>query len=110
MPPTFMESEALLMTLRNLMRNAYDKEKNPAAAPVAASDGNGEVAAKSATAPPAAASAASKKTAKPQATEGKVKDPSVELKKLASLRAAGILTDEEFENAKRRLLTGAAKQ
>jgi transcription-repair coupling factor (superfamily II helicase) len=33
MPPTFMESEAALLTLRNLMRKAYDREKNPDSTP-----------------------------------------------------------------------------
>ncbi|HTL28997.1 MAG TPA: transcription-repair coupling factor, partial [Tepidisphaeraceae bacterium] len=99
MPPTFMESEALLMTLRNLMRNAYDKEKN---APV---DGDGEVAAP-APSKEQPAPAKTQATATP-APKLKSKDQaSVELKKLASLRAAGILTEEEFENAKKRLLSG----
>jgi hypothetical protein len=42
MPPTFMDSEPCLMTLRNLMRTAYDREKNGEPAP----------ATKPATAPP----------------------------------------------------------
>ena len=32
MPPVFMEPETLLMVLKNLLRAAYDREKNPAAA------------------------------------------------------------------------------
>jgi transcription-repair coupling factor (superfamily II helicase) len=37
MPPTFLESETLLMVLRNLLRSAYDREKNAAAPPPAIS-------------------------------------------------------------------------
>jgi transcription-repair coupling factor (superfamily II helicase) len=100
MPPTFLEPEALLMTLRNLMRNAYEKEKNE---PAPSSDGDGKMAAPAVQAAPAP----QKIPAKPQAApveKVKSKDPSIELKKLASLRAAGILTEEEFENAKKRLI------
>jgi hypothetical protein len=32
MPPTFLESETLLMVLRNLLRGAYDREINSAKA------------------------------------------------------------------------------
>ena len=33
MPATFLESDTLLMTLKNLMRAAYDRERNPAPPP-----------------------------------------------------------------------------
>ncbi len=103
MPPTFMESETLLMTLRNLMRNAYDKEKHVSAPP----DLDERAVASPA---PAPSPQPAKAPAKPQAAQApkvNAKDPSVELKKLASLRAAGILTEEEFENAKKRLMASA---
>ena len=36
MPPTYLESETLLMVLRNLLRGAHDRETNPSVAPPAA--------------------------------------------------------------------------
>ena len=76
MPPTFMESETLLMVLRNLMRQAYEREKNGEKVEVA--------------------TAIAADVAQPS-------KPSPQLEKLMSLRDQGVLTDEEFEAAKKRL-------
>jgi hypothetical protein len=71
-----MESETLLMVLRNLMRQAYDREKNGEKVTVA--------------------TAVAADVTQP-------KKPSPQLEKLMSLRDQGVLTDEEFEAAKKRL-------
>jgi transcription-repair coupling factor (superfamily II helicase) len=117
MPASFTEPEPCLMVLRNLMRQAFDREKNGvpvvAVSPVAAPKVE---AAKSqaAAARPAASSPAGQKpaTGKPPVKAApekplapvKVKSGSPELEKLSSLRDQGILTEEEFQNALKRLI------
>jgi hypothetical protein len=109
MPPTFMESETLLMVLRNLMRQAYDREKNGAPSV------DGESAAKAQAAEPAATAdgdgAEKQGEPGPRGTKAAVKamlreagKPNAELEKLTSLREQGILTEEEFEAARKRVL------
>jgi transcription-repair coupling factor (superfamily II helicase) len=99
MPETFMEPEPCLMVLRNLMRQAYDRERNTliATPPVEAN--------KPKAAPPVQ-SAKPPTREKPAAPEkAKAKSIQSELTKLTSLRDQGILTEEEFENARKRLMT-----
>jgi len=83
-PSSYLESETLLMVLKNLMRQAYEKEKTAPPAPPAP--------------PPPPEPPVHKKDGKSIAGE---------LAKLSSLRGAGVLTDEEFENARKRLLAKA---
>ena len=121
MPATFMEPEPCLMVLRNLIRQAYDRERNalstaaesataPAVAPPAAEVAATRPAASaSVPAPPKppekqpkpAPAPSQKKSAKP--TPGKPSAMSPEMEKLTSLREMGVLTDQEFENAVKRL-------
>ena len=61
LPDTFIEPEALLIVLRNLMRQAYDRERNGEPAPVAAAPA--PIEAKSAKSQPT-------KAAKPSKSEG----------------------------------------
>ncbi|HZL38324.1 MAG TPA: transcription-repair coupling factor [Tepidisphaeraceae bacterium] len=152
MPGTFVEPEPCLMVLRNLMRQAHDKQKNMPAvpAPATAQTGGGLAAAQPTAmsasrspdvapskpqkipppAPPDAKEAARVKAAqaasakaseaarqrfqaaseppKPAAPQSAKPGRSIhtELQKLASLRDQGILTQEEFQNAKQRLMAG----
>jgi transcription-repair coupling factor (superfamily II helicase) len=108
MPKTYMEPETCLMVLRNLMRTAYDKET---AAPVppeqqmqsylsdAAPAGS-----KGETPAPAAAPARPTRAKQKPAAQAKPPRPqAAELQVLASLRDQGILTEEEFQVASKRL-------
>jgi transcription-repair coupling factor (superfamily II helicase) len=131
MPATFMQSEALLLTLKNLMRQAHDREQRGELAPEPGKipekppekiphrpkarvvDKEGEVeldevrpvvklggGAKSAVPPrkpPAPAKAAAE-------ARGSLVG---ELEKLVSLRQQGILTEDEFQTLKQRLVAGA---
>jgi transcription-repair coupling factor (superfamily II helicase) len=106
MPPTFMESETLLMVLRNLMRQAYDREKNelPSGDGDAKAQVTGEAASQGGDGNEKArvGGAGTKAAVKGMLREaGK---PNVELEKLTSLREQGILTEEEFEAARKRVL------
>ncbi len=127
MPKTYLEAEPMLLVLRNLMKGAYDREKKAAAAlpqteAVAAPVAEQQVApppvAKPAPTPapeapksmpakgapkagPQQFVAASKKAEAVPALTPKLM---AELEKLSSLRASGILNDQEFENARKRLL------
>jgi hypothetical protein len=138
MPPTFVESEAALMVLRNLMRQALDREQQGEAKPepgqapepkaaavptgsaagaapktkpgssakpqAAAAGGLGNVQQKPAASPArgkVAPGAASKETVPAPLTPKQLAD----LEKLQSLREIGVLTDEEFEAARKRLLS-----
>jgi transcription-repair coupling factor (superfamily II helicase) len=94
MPPSFMESETLLMVLKNLMRGAHDRELKGEPDPIPTKPDK-----KPAGKPPAPPAVAPKAVAKQQASAPSPK----EMEKLKSLRDAGILTEEEFENAKKRL-------
>jgi hypothetical protein len=134
MPATFMASETLLMVLKNLMRQNYDKiqrgelsaepgkapEKPPEkpAAPqrparrVVENDGEMEV--EDSVRP--AVKLGSSREAKPRPSKAVAPPPAQpsvagsfvgELEKLVSLRKSGILTEEEFQAAKKRLLATA---
>ncbi len=98
-PPAYLEPEVLLMALRNLMYNAYQRdlkgEPHPLPTP---------------TQPPPHRKP--QPTPPPPPTRKKtvpvpVSQESAELQQLLSLRQQGILTQEEFESAKRRLLARA---
>jgi transcription-repair coupling factor (superfamily II helicase) len=120
MPATFMESETCLMTLRNLMRLAHERIQNdemkaksaaaaapplppaavaPAARPPEAETGPEPLPA--AQKQPRQASPAREEPAAPKGKPGKSTAP--EMAKLVSLRDQGILTEEEFQAARRRL-------
>ncbi|CAA9376777.1 MAG: Transcription-repair coupling factor, partial [uncultured Phycisphaerae bacterium] len=138
MPPTFVESEAALMVLRNLMRQALDREQKGEATP----EPGQAPEPKAAATPKAGADGAAKgkpaHSAKPQAAtpagslSGVQQKPAAspsrgkampgaapkeaapapltpkqlaDLEKLQSLREIGVLTDEEFEAARKRLLS-----
>jgi hypothetical protein len=91
MPPSFMEPEPCLMVLRNLMRQAYDREKNgTASAPVLPTK----------TEVPAEA----KPSNVPTQSKPAKKTTATELAKLVSLREQGILSEDEFQSARRRLV------
>jgi hypothetical protein len=129
-----MDPEACLMVLRNLMRQAYDREQSGAPAATSASPATADVAPKPAAAAsrpaPAAAPAAApapqpkadgrpKPQKEPQRTPpkppaGKPQPATAvqrksgglggsDLEKLVSLRDMGILTEDEFQAARRRL-------
>jgi hypothetical protein len=134
-----MEPEACLMVLRNLMRQAYDKEQEGAVAQEAPASAGGA----STQVPPAgtadharperkqqpAAAIPAKADGhpvKPQAGDGSRKTLSTskpsrgseskpkparpasrELQQLIALRDAGVLTEEEFQTAKKRLMANA---
>jgi transcription-repair coupling factor (superfamily II helicase) len=112
MPPSFMEPETALMVLKNLMRKAYDRERNgepaPEVKPETAPAPTGKPAQSRADGKPradVAAPVASKPAplrVTPQEKPGK--KVATELAKLVSLRDQGILSEEEFQNARRRLV------
>jgi transcription-repair coupling factor (superfamily II helicase) len=114
MPASFMEPEPCLMVLRNLMRQAYDREKNaaPVTAPVeiAKTQAAGPVGALPATPAAQVKSAPAPSPTKPEVKQtlpAKPKSVQSELAKLTSLRDQGILNEEEFENARKRLMARA---
>jgi transcription-repair coupling factor (superfamily II helicase) len=97
-PPSFLESETLLMVLRNLMRQAYDREQK------------GETVAepgKAPAAPVAKPQTAPKKKASARAREPEPTLPHPQLENLKQLRDQGILTEEQFQAARKRLLAKA---
>ena len=110
MPKTYLESETLLMVLRNLMRAVYDQERKGGAAvapaaPVASSKPaptverppqRERVAPKPAPSAPTPASAPKKEKKQPPTA--------ADYQKLVALRDQGILTEEEFQAACGRLL------
>ncbi|QOV91139.1 transcription-repair coupling factor [Humisphaera borealis] len=125
MPPTFVEPEAALMVMKNLMRQAWDKEKKGEAAvvPGTAPEKPPEPVKKPVPAPapvaakPAATGKPGKAGKKSQPAEAPGLRPTetefppitpkqmADLEKLHSLREIGVLTDSEFELARARLLT-----
>jgi len=117
-PPAYLEPEVLLMVLRNLMFQAYQKEKD-GAGQEAIKPGGERAAAAGKTAPrvaepafrrddapmrPAAESAAARSNRAP-APAGTVEP---QLQTLEALRKQGVLTDEEFQAARARLLNRPA--
>jgi transcription-repair coupling factor (superfamily II helicase) len=123
MPASFMESEICLVTLRNLMRQAHDRRQNEAAkanapAPHLAPPSTSAPSLESAPvakpreleARPQSQPATSKQKqapparVQPAAPPGKpARSTASDLAKLVSLHEQGILTEEEFQAARRRL-------
>jgi transcription-repair coupling factor (superfamily II helicase) len=95
MPPSFLQSETLLMVLKNLMRQAYDREQK------------GEAIVQPGKAPEPAA--ATKPVAKPVAKASPRHEPEPtlphpQIENLKSLRDQGVLTEQQFQDAKKRVL------
>jgi len=99
-PAAYLEAEVLLMALRNLMYNAYQRdlkgEPHPVPAPPTPPPSR-----KSQPAPPLPPPTRKRPAPVPVSQE------SAELQQLLSLRQQGILTQEEYESAKKRLLAKA---
>ncbi|HEY1683863.1 MAG TPA: transcription-repair coupling factor [Tepidisphaeraceae bacterium] len=111
-PATYLEPETALMVLRNLMRQAYDREKRGEAAPTVHVP------------PPEMQKAAEQRLKKSSGVRVNqpipAREPSTkpaprlspqleqQLTKLDSLRDSGILTEEEFLVARQRLLAKAS--
>jgi transcription-repair coupling factor (superfamily II helicase) len=125
MPATFMQSEALLLTLKNLMRQAHDREQRGEAAPepgkaperppekvphrpkARAVNREGEV--EQDDVRPVVKLGAKSAPRKPPRSEPPQAGSLVgELEKLASLRQQGVLTEEEFQTLKQRLVAGVS--
>ena len=114
-PPAYLEPEVLLTVLRNLMYQAYQRELQPPAAPQPSGDVQAEAVAAPAPSPAPAPQPAPVAPPKPVARKPapmppkpKSVGPAVpELEKLVSLLNAGILTEEEFQAAKKRLMARA---
>ncbi len=88
MPASFMESDTLLMTLKNLMRQAWDREQR-GEPPVL----------------PAAPAPQKRDAVRSEAVKQKETTlPHPQIENLKFLRDQGILTDEQFEAAKKRVL------
>jgi hypothetical protein len=99
-PQGYLEPEVLLMVLRNLMHAAYQREQKASAQAALAA-----VAAPTAPEPlPARDGKAVRPSSRPSDKPKGDSAAAAQLEKLASLRSAGILTDAEFEAARRRLL------
>jgi hypothetical protein len=95
MPTSFLESETLLMTLKNLMRQAYDREQK------------GEAVAQPGKAPPPKPAAPAKgrpAAAPPPKRESEPTLPHPQIENLKLLRDQGILTEQQFQDAKKRVL------
>ena len=108
MPASFMEAEPLLMVLKNLMRQAYDREQHGESpqkpAKPTAPEPRPEV-----TMPPRKPAGEGKaKMQQSAAARAHKQQPLTaehpEIKKLQSLRESGILTEQEFLAARDRLL------
>jgi transcription-repair coupling factor (superfamily II helicase) len=111
MPASFMEPETLLMTLKNLMRQAYDRQQRgePAPQPGKAPERQQKAPPLKVHMPPKKPSGDGKakiqqSAAAPAHKQKPITADHPELKKLNSLREAGILTEEEFAAARDRLL------
>ena len=92
-PAGYLEPETLLMVLKNLMRAAYDREQSDQAPEPGKAPARPE--------PP---QAPPPKSAPPPPPRDTGPSMSSQLKKLTALRDQGILTNDEFEKAKARLL------
>ncbi|MDB5333873.1 MAG: mfd, partial [Phycisphaerales bacterium] len=128
MPASYVEPEVCLMVLKNLLRSAHDRDVNAAATPAApetaaqapptpkpalpereATNGRPQP-----TAPPAKGDGRARSqppqqkqaSSKPQPATA-AKSAAGQLEKLASLREQGVLTEEEFEAARKRLMASA---
>jgi transcription-repair coupling factor (superfamily II helicase) len=125
MPPTFLEPETCLMVLKNLMRGAYDRQINGIAAPstkppeppkpVVAVDtlpAKRKFEDDDASVRPAVRlreTTAPRKMDKPTAKKSAPPKESADYVKLVTLRDQGILTEQEFQAALGRLLSGAKR-
>src|SRR5439155_19243576 len=89
-PSSFLESETLLMTLKNLMRQAYEREQK--GEPITQPGG---------TAPPAGQTM---KPKPPPKREFAPMLPHPQLENLKQLRDQGVLTEQQFQDAKKRVL------
>ena len=125
MPATFMQSEALLMVLKNLMRQNLERERKgevsatpgkapepkpqPVPKPVRRDRDPEDESIRPAVKMPAASPKPQKPAKQRQLSgDGQPTGPMVPaLEKLVSLRDQGILTEEEFQAAKKRLLAAA---
>ncbi|MDB5356184.1 MAG: transcription-repair coupling factor Mfd [Phycisphaerales bacterium] len=128
MPASYVEPEVCLMVLKNLLRSAHDRDVNAAAAPAAAEPTAQALPAPKAAQPereptngrpqPAAPAAKGDGRARSQPAPQKQpasksqpvsagKSAAAQLEKLASLRDQGVLTEEEFETARKRLMASA---
>ncbi|MEO6437324.1 MAG: transcription-repair coupling factor, partial [Tepidisphaeraceae bacterium] len=108
MPASFLESETLLMVMRNLMKQAYEKEKKgePIVEPGKAPDPT-LLAPRSHPAKPAASAAASAPKLPPNPQRRRDPEPTLphpQLENLKTLRDQGILTEEQFQVARKRVL------
>ena len=90
-PASFLESETLLMTLKNLMRQAYERERK------------GEIVAEPGKAPVVAKGKPQSKPA-PAKREQEPTLPHPQVENLKLLRDQGILTEQQFQDAKKRVL------
>jgi len=97
-PAAYLEPEVLLMALRNLMYNAYQRELKGEPHPVPPPPAPTPVKRSQATSPPPP------QLRKRPAPAAPVSAESAELRQLLSLRQQGILTQQEYESAKKRLL------
>ncbi len=110
-PPTYLEPDTLLLVLRNLMTQAYDREKAAAAAPPASTVADSAAPAAATSPVDRAATAATmipmpvdhKKPGKTAAATIPRPREDERLKNLQMLRDQGILTDAEFEAARKRI-------
>ena len=131
MPPTFMESETCLMTMRNLMRQANERRVKEQEKAMPALPQAGDRGAEPSPGPPSArfapvrleelrgeglpaelegdgkAIAKTSPKAKPSASGKPSKSTAADMAKLVSLRDQGILTEEEFIAARRRLFAAS---
>jgi transcription-repair coupling factor (superfamily II helicase) len=91
MPASFNEPETLLMVLKNLMRQAYDRSKDAQAAPPEPEP---------AKPPPPKPAPKSRREAEPLL-------PHPQIENLKTLRDQGVLTEKEFQDARQRILARA---
>ena len=111
MPATFMEPETLLMVLRNLLKAAYDREKRGGPAPArrrsrrraqgqpAGSRAQADIRARRESRRTAAKGAGDESTRQALCRQGHAA-----ARETDSLRDQGILTDAEFEAARKRII------
>ncbi|MGA2498455.1 MAG: transcription-repair coupling factor [Tepidisphaeraceae bacterium] len=111
-PGSYLEGDVLLMVLRNLMRAAYEREQKGESAPAMPALPPLPPVPKQSGPPRSTGGVAAGKPIpdrrkpgeKPAAAKGKA---ALDLEKLVSLYQAGILTEPEFESAKRRVMEQA---
>jgi hypothetical protein len=114
MPPTFLDPEACLMTLKNLMRGAHDRQVNglpapatkpaPPPKPVVAVDTIPAKRVEEESVRPTVRLKESKPAGPARSQKPK---ESADYIKLVTLRDQGILTEQEFQSALGRLLSSA---